>query len=110
MFFFYVGKACCYYKDEELAIFLEKNAAQIFTKTLTKLYEERGKLNFDSETKIETGNEPNGNIDDKDIKKSIFSYILYSINILCKDLVRFENIIFLTLNIRENPKKVHINL
>jgi hypothetical protein len=74
-----------------MAIFLEKNAAQIFTKALKSLYEKRVELKFNSETSIETGKEPNARIDVKDIKESIFSFILYSINILCKDLVRFAN-------------------
>ena len=91
--FFYIGKYCYYidYKNEELAIFLKNNAAQIFTKALKSLYEKRGELKFNSETNIETGSEPNARIDVKDIKERIFSYIIYSINILCKDLVRFAN-------------------
>ena len=90
--FFYIGKYCYYtdYNNEELAIFLKNNAAQIFTKALKSLYEKRGELKFNSETKIETGSEPNASIDVKDIKESIFSYIIYSINILSRDLVRFE--------------------
>ena len=88
--FFYVGKSCYHYEKNELDIFLEMNAAQIFTKSLESLYEKREELKFNSETKIETGNEPNGSDDVKDIKESIFSYTLSSIGILCKDLVRFE--------------------
>jgi hypothetical protein len=85
--FFYIGKACFYYKETELDIYLEKNAAQIFTKTLASLYEKREELKFNSETNIETGDEPNGF---KDFKESIFSYILFSMNILCKNLVRLK--------------------
>ena len=90
--FFYIGKFCYYMKDKEyMAIFLENNTAQIFTKALKSLYEKRGELKFNSETNIETGSEPNASIDVKDIKESIFSYIIYSINILSRDLVRFAN-------------------
>ncbi len=88
--FFYVGKSCYYYQENELGTFLEKNVAQIFTKTLKSLFEKRGELNFISETSIETGSEPNASIDVKDLKESIFSYIIYSINIISKDLVRIE--------------------
>lgn len=89
--FFYIGKYCYYidYKNEELAIFL--NAAQIFTKALESLYDKRGELKFNTETNIETGSAPNASIDVKDIKESIFSYIIYSINILGRDMVRFEH-------------------
>ena len=92
--FFYIGIFCKYidFKDEEyMAIFLKNNTAQIFTKALKSLYEKRGELKFNTETNIETGSAPNASIDVKDIKESIFSYILYSINILSKDLVRFAN-------------------
>ena len=91
--FFYIGIFCKYidFRNEDyMAIFLEKNTAQIFTKALKSLYEKRGELKFNSETKIETGSEPNASIDVKDIKESIFSYIISSINILSRDLVRFE--------------------
>ena len=91
--FFYIGIFCYYtdYKKEDYtAIFLEKNAARIFTKALKSIYEKRGELKFNSETNIETGNAPNASIDVKDIKESIFSYIIYSINILSRDMVRFE--------------------
>ena len=92
--FFYIGIFCKYidYKDKEyMAIFLENNTAQIFTKALKSLYEKRGELKFNTETNIETGSAPNASIDVKDIKESIFSYIIYSINILSSDLVRFAN-------------------
>ena len=95
---FYVGKSCYYYQENELAMFLEKNVAQILTKTLKSLFEKRGELNFNSEKSIETGSKPNASIDVKDIKESIFSYIIYSINILSKDLVRFEKKSFIKLN------------
>jgi len=92
--FFYIGIFCKYIdfsKEDFTAIFLKKNAAQIFTKALKSLYLERGELKFNSETNIETGSEPNASIDVKDIKESIFSYIIYSINILSRDMVRFEH-------------------
>ena len=53
--FFYIGIFCKYidYKDKEyMAIFLENNTAQIFTKALKSLYEKRGELKFNSETNI----------------------------------------------------------
>ena len=98
--FFYIGIFCKYidFRNEDyVAIFLEKNQIskrfkylEIFTKALKSLYEKRGEFKFNSETSIETGKEPNASIDVKDIKESIFSYIIYSINILSRDLVRFE--------------------
>jgi hypothetical protein len=90
--FFYIGIFCYYtdYKKEDYtAIFLEKNAARIFTKALKSLFEKRGELKFNSETNI-TVKEPNASIDVKDLKESIFSYITYSINCLSRDMVRFE--------------------
>jgi len=83
--FFFIGRFCLY--ATEWKIFLEKNRPQIFIKTLKSLYEEREDLNFDS-ANIEVGEKPKS--DEKDFKESIFSYALFSFNILCKDLVRCE--------------------
>ncbi len=85
-----IGQSCSNYKKNELALFLEKNVAQIFTKTLASLFEQRGELNFNSESSKETDSEPNKSHDVKAIRESIFSYTLYSMNSLCRDLVRFE--------------------
>ena len=64
---------------------MEKKAAQILTKTLESLSEKRHELKFESETNIEIGEKPK--FDEKDFRESIFSYILYTINILCNDVV-----------------------
>ncbi len=88
--FFFIGKFCRDLQANEWAIFLEKKAAQIFIRTLESLYVKRDELKFDDiETSIEIGDAPTS--DEKYLKESIFSYTLYSINILCKDLVRREN-------------------
>ena len=88
--FFYIGKFCRGLQANEWAIFLEKKVAQIFIRTLESLYEKRDELKFDNcETSIEIGDAPTS--DEKYFKESIFAYTLYSINILCKDLVRREN-------------------
>ena len=90
--FFYIGKFCRCLQANEWAIFLEKKAAQIFIRTLESLYEKRDELKFvDSETSIEIGEGPTS--DEKCFIESIFSYTLYSINILCKDLVRRETVL-----------------
>ena len=86
--FFYIGKFCQYMTKWKT--FLENNAPQIFIKTLKSLYEKREELKFDS-ANIEVGEKPKS--DEKDFKESIFSYTLYSINILCKDLVRRETVL-----------------
>jgi hypothetical protein len=90
--FFFIGRFCKYMpiKDtNEWKIFLEKNAPQIFIKTLKSLFEKREELKFDDDSaNIEVGEMPKS--DEKDFKESIFSYTLYSFNILCKDLVRCE--------------------
>jgi hypothetical protein len=83
--FFFIGKFCKYLKTNEWEIFLEKKAAQILTKTLESLSEKRYELKFESETNIEIGDKPK--FDEKDFRESIFSYILFVINILCKDVV-----------------------
>jgi hypothetical protein len=88
--FAYIGQSCSNYQKNELALFVEKNVAQIFTKTLANLFEQRGELNFNSESSKETDSEPNKSDDVKDTRESIFSYTLYSMNSLCRDLVRFE--------------------
>ena len=90
--FFYIGKFCRCLQANEWAIFLEKKAAQIFIRTLESLYEKRDELKFDSAA-IEVGEKPKS--DEKDFKESIFSYTLYSINILCKDLVRRETVLMI---------------
>ena len=90
--FFYIGKFCRCLQANEWAIFLENNAPQIFIKTLKSLYEKREELKFDS-ANIEVGEKPKS--DEKDFKESIFSYTLYSINILCKDLVRRETVLMI---------------
>jgi hypothetical protein len=92
--FFYIGKFCRCLLANECAIFLEKKAAQIFIRTLESLYEKRDELKFDdSETSIEIGDAPTS--DEKCFKESIFSDTLYSINILCKDLVRRETVLMI---------------
>jgi hypothetical protein len=83
--FFFIGRFCLY--ATEWNIFLGENAPQIFIKTLKSLYEKREELKFDS-ANIEVGERPKS--DEKDFKESIFSYTLFSFNILCKDLVRCE--------------------
>ena len=88
--FFFIGRFCKYTPMKNTAewnLFLEKNAPQIFIKTLKSLFEKRKELKFDS-ANIEVGEKPKS--DEKDFKESIFSYTLYSFNILCKDLVRCE--------------------
>jgi len=86
--FFFIGKFCKHLKPNELEIFLEKKAAQILTKTLESLFEKRHELKFENDTNIEVGDKPK--FDEKNFKESIFSYILYSINILCKDAVSLK--------------------
>jgi hypothetical protein len=85
---FFIGKFCKYLKTNEREIFLEKNAVQIFKKTLASLFEKRHELKFDTDTNIEIGDKPK--FDEKDFKESMFSYILYVINILCKDVVSIK--------------------
>ena len=87
--YFFIGIFCKYLKTSEREIFLEKKAAQILTKTLESLSEKRHELKFESETNIEIGEKPK--FDEKDFRESIFSYILYTINILCKDVVYKKN-------------------
>jgi hypothetical protein len=86
--FFFIGKFCKHLKQNEWDIFLKNNAAQILTKTIESLFEKRHALKFDSETNIEIGDKPK--FDEKNFRESIFSYILYSINILCKDAVSLK--------------------
>jgi hypothetical protein len=84
--FFFIGIFCKHLKTNEWEIFLEKKAAQIFTKTLESLSEKRYELKFDdSETNIEVGDKPK--FDEKDFRESILSYIVYTLNILCSDVV-----------------------
>jgi hypothetical protein len=83
--YFFMGIICKHLKTIEHWIFLRNNAAQIFTKTLVSLSEKKHELKFESETNIEISNKPK--FDEKNFKESIFSYILYKINILCKDVV-----------------------
>ena len=87
--FFFMGIICKHLKTSENGIFLRNNAAQILTKTLASLSEKKHELKFDTETNIEISNKPK--FDEKNFKESIFSYILYKINILCKDLVSKKN-------------------
>jgi hypothetical protein len=101
--FFFIGQSCFDYQKNELALFLEKNVAQIFTKTLASLFEQRGELNFKSETSKETGSEP---IKSDDIRESIFSYTLYSINSLCRNLVRFEIVLFKLIFYKREKKNL----
>jgi len=88
--FFFIGKFCKYLKPNEWDIFLEKKGAQILTQALDSLSEKRHELKFVSETNIEVGDKPK--FDEKNYRESIFSYILYSINILCKDVVSLKYI------------------
>ena len=81
--YFFIGKFCKYLKPNEWDIFLKNNAAQIFAKTLESLSEKRNALKFETDTNIEVGDKPK--FDEKDFKESIFSYVLYSLNILCKE-------------------------
>ena len=86
--FFFIALFCRHRKPNELEIFFKNNAAQILAKTLESLYEKRHALKFDSETNIEIGDKPK--FDEKDFKESIFSYIIYTINILCREDVVSE--------------------
>ena len=81
--YFFIGKFCKYLKPNEWDIFLKNNAAQIFAQTLESLSEKRHALKFETDTNIEVGDKPK--FDEKDFKESIFSYVLYSLNILCKE-------------------------
>ncbi len=83
--YFLMGIICKHLKTSEQGVFLENNAARIVTKTLKSLSEKKNELKFDNETNIEISNKPK--FDEKNFRESIFSYILYIINILCKDLV-----------------------
>ena len=69
--FFYVGKFCRDLQANEWAIFLGKEAAQIFIRTLESLYEKRDELKFEnSETSIEIGDAPTS--DEKYFKEAFF--------------------------------------
>ena len=88
--YFFIGKFCKYLKPNEWDIFLKNNAAQIFAQTLESLSEKRHALKFENDTNIEVGDKPK--FDEKNFKESIFSYVLYSINILCKNVVSLKQI------------------
>ena len=86
--FFFIGKFCKYLKPNEWDIFLEKKGAQILTQALDSLSEKRHELKFENDTNIEVGDKPK--FDEKNFKESIFSYIIYTINILCREDVVSE--------------------
>ena len=85
--YFFIGKFCTTnLTTTEQEIFLETKVVQMFIRTLESLFEKREEFKFDESTNVEVGDAPKS--DEINFKESIFSYTLFSFNILCKDLVR----------------------
>jgi hypothetical protein len=100
--FFFIGKFCTTnLTTTEQEIFLETKVVQMFIRTLESLFEKREEFKFDESTNVEVGDAPKS--DEINFKESIFSYTLFSFNILCKDLVRDYVICYRVVPVNLNP-------